>query len=1094
MPGFALLVVATLAGLLLPATATGATWRDALGATAADVRKASAADLKRRLDEPVRPLVQAPLTAADLDDVRADAETYPDGDRPQSRAAGDAMLAHDKDLSTGLQVLLNRGTSQAALVTAAADLLASDRRTVEQMLDDVRLLRRSADDARSLEQGERALEQALQAWRGGQPVAAVAHFSRAADRTWDVLDRHGVSYDPRADLDGDGVPDILELRAGADPRVADTDGDRLNDRFEILEGLPYHDPGDADSDGDGTTDADEDIDEDGLKAFGEQDAGSSPLRADADRDDLPDGAEVNAHDTKPGDPDTDDDGLDDGAELRAGTDPLDPDSDDDGIRDGDENLTSTVRRGDVRVELTGRGDLSGDFTIAPKRGDALLDGAPGQASDPVELTLAPGVGAGFERARVTFTYDPSRDGGSESDLRLFVFDEEHGMWLPASHSQSVDESANTITAVVDHFSIYAVFNIRNWQQTWTALGGTCDTRGGGGGTVFIDVAFVLDSSGSMSWNDPQGFRRIASKNFVDAMLAEDRGTVVDFDGSARLLQGLTGDKAALKAAIDRIDSSGGTNIGAGVSVGLTELSRATDPVRAQLMILLTDGEGSYNSALTAQAGAAGVTIYTIGLGSSVDENLLRTIARETGGTYRQVTQASDLPEVFREIEEDQGDDGRDTDGDGLTDCEEENGMVDAAGHLTFTSDPRLEDTDGDGLTDGQEIGESFSFDDLPTIFGFDPSVLGDGKVYRVFSDPRLDDTDGDGLSDPEEADFGSRARSNETDGDGLSDLREMEIGSDPTDTNTDGDRRDDGFEDANRDADFDPLLFTEEMDKLDYARHFALGATCGELLGLCELDSIAWLAGNISGGFFGVTDIRDAIGNLFRLDFVGVGINLFSVIPFAGDAASVIAKAVKFIRRVPSKAGEAMRTLMKIDQLPQSAKVKLLDEVIDDGLGGLRRAGLDDASTVRLAAKGVDMKLLDDAVQGARRVTSGGGFVSWRDGEKALRSSTGGVKRGFPPDPRLKGTQGFRHVDAFDPVTRVAREAKTGFAKLSDFVQKQIDTDVKLLQQGRIADLEWHFYPSSASETLGPSRELLTELRRPRAGLPRGIDYVIHLP
>lgn len=72
--------------------------------------------------------------------------------------------------------------------------------------------------------------------------------------------------------------------------------------------------------------------------------------------------------------------------------------------------------------------------------------------------------------------------------------------------------------------------------------------------------------------------------------------------------------------------------------------------------------------------------------------------------------------------------------------------------------------------------------------------------------------------------------------------------------------------------------------------------------------------------------------------------------------------------------------LMKIDQLPRAAKVQLLDEVVDGGLGGLRRAGLDDDTAIRLAAKGVDLKLLDEAVQGARRVTRGGGFVDWRAG------------------------------------------------------------------------------------------------------------------
>ena len=279
----------------------------------------------------------------------------------------------------------------------------------------------------------------------------------------------------------------------------------------------------------------------------------------------------------------------------------------------------------------------------------------------------------------------------------------------------------------------------------------------------------------MSWNDPQGFRRTAAKNFVDAMLDEDLGTVVDFDSWAWLVQSLTNDKAALKAAIDQIDDSGGTNIGAGVRVGLDELARTPDPERAQIMILLTDGVGSYDPLLTAQAGNAGVTVYTIGLGSDVDEPLLRGIAAQTGGSYQQVDDPSDLPEVFREIEEDQGDDGTDTDGDGLTNCEEERPMVDAAGYLSFTSDPRLYDTDGDGLSDGEEIGEAFIFEELPEIFGIDLSELGDGKAYNIEPPAQPQQrrlTNDEGRS--------ATLRSNKTDGDGSATSTRWSSGPIPT--------------------------------------------------------------------------------------------------------------------------------------------------------------------------------------------------------------------------------------------------------------------------------------------------------------------------
>ncbi len=88
----------------------------------------------------------------------------------------------------------------------------------------------------------------------------------------------------------------------------------------------------------------------------------------------------------------------------------------------------------------------------------------------------------------------------------------------------------------------------------------------------------------------------------------------------------------------------------------------------------------------------------------------------------------------------------------------------------------------------------------------------------------------------------------------------------------------------------------------------------------------------------------------------------------------------------------------------------------------------------------------------------------------------------------LKGTAGYRFVDAFDPATLVAREAKTGRADLTPFIQRQIDKDVLLRARGTFSEVEWHFFPSAASETLGPTKALIDELNA------KGIPYVIHLP
>src|SRR5439155_675410 len=68
--------------------------------------------------------------------------------------------------------------------------------------------------------------------------------------------------------------------------------------------------------------------------------GTNPRVADTDGDGINDGDEV-TRGTNPLNADSDADGISDGLELRLGTDPLNPDSDGDGIPDGVETQLGT---------------------------------------------------------------------------------------------------------------------------------------------------------------------------------------------------------------------------------------------------------------------------------------------------------------------------------------------------------------------------------------------------------------------------------------------------------------------------------------------------------------------------------------------------------------------------------------------------------------------------------------------------------------------------------------------------------------------------------------------------------------------------------
>jgi gliding motility-associated-like protein len=160
------------------------------------------------------------------------------------------------------------------------------------------------------------------------------------------------------DLDGDGCLNTVEVAAGTDPNVVDTDGDGENDCAEL--GPNPATP--LDTDGDGIIDALESIiiDTDGDGVMDELDpdnlnpcipnANAGPC--DQDGDGLTNTQE-GAAGTNPTNPDTDGDGVNDAAEVTNGSDPLNPcdpddtlpgcqiDSDFDGLTDAQEAVLGT---------------------------------------------------------------------------------------------------------------------------------------------------------------------------------------------------------------------------------------------------------------------------------------------------------------------------------------------------------------------------------------------------------------------------------------------------------------------------------------------------------------------------------------------------------------------------------------------------------------------------------------------------------------------------------------------------------------------------------------------------------------------------------
>jgi len=154
----------------------------------------------------------------------------------------------------------------------------------------------------------------------------------------------------------------------------------------------------------------------------------------------------------------------------------------------------------------------------------------------------------------------------------------------------------------------------------------------------LSVVLIIDSTGSMSDNDPNRLRVQAAKAFIDAAQPGDEIGIVDFETTARTLAPMTlihsaAEKDLLKSAVDNVREGGLTNINAGLNGGFAALSSAIGATANRVAILLTDGDhnvGAYSDNSHLQYAAQNWPIYTIGLGQA-NQELLRRIATATGG-------------------------------------------------------------------------------------------------------------------------------------------------------------------------------------------------------------------------------------------------------------------------------------------------------------------------------------------------------------------------------------------------------------------------------------------------------------------------------
>jgi Mg-chelatase subunit ChlD len=186
-----------------------------------------------------------------------------------------------------------------------------------------------------------------------------------------------------------------------------------------------------------------------------------------------------------------------------------------------------------------------------------------------------------------------------------------------------------------------------------ALTETCDPR-----HQRSDIALVIDTSSSMSGHKIEDARAAALTfvGLIDLAPGRSQVAVVRFDREAEVVRELTNAPALIEAAIRNLQVRSGTHIDKGLRTALGELQSPRHLGRnAQVLILLTDGvqTGTPGEELRAaeEVRAAGVRVYSIGLGADVDAATLRTIAG-ADERYYFAPASGDLAQIYGEIARD----------------------------------------------------------------------------------------------------------------------------------------------------------------------------------------------------------------------------------------------------------------------------------------------------------------------------------------------------------------------------------------------------------------------------------------------------------
>lgn len=172
----------------------------------------------------------------------------------------------------------------------------------------------------------------------------------------------------------------------------------------------------------------------------------------------------------------------------------------------------------------------------------------------------------------------------------------------------------------------------------------------------LNIALVLDQSGSMAQERKLGYTIEAARWIVQNMTARDVLSIVAFNEQAVVLAaaGAVVNKPFLYHRLEEVFPGGYTNLSAGLLEGLAQTRGRSAEGQLRHVLLLTDGLANRGDTtadalrrIVREAATLGIGVSTFGVGFDFNERLLADLAAVGRGRYAYIRSPDQIPVAFQ---------------------------------------------------------------------------------------------------------------------------------------------------------------------------------------------------------------------------------------------------------------------------------------------------------------------------------------------------------------------------------------------------------------------------------------------------------------